>query len=84
MEKHWLFRPRTIRLLWVVFALVLAATVVAERFVPHEAHFWYEGLFGFGAWYGFLACAGLILVAKALGLVLKRPDDYYDDGDRGA
>jgi uncharacterized membrane protein len=81
MEKHWLVRPRTIRLLWILFGLVLVATVAAELVVSHEAHFGYDGLFGFAAWYGFLACAALILAAKALGLVLKRPDDYYADRD---
>lgn len=43
------------------------------------AHFEIEQLFGFYAVYGFLACAALILIAKAVGLVLKRPDSYYDD-----
>jgi hypothetical protein len=37
---------------------------------------------GFGALYGFLACAALILLAKGIGLVLKRPDTYYDDDAR--
>jgi hypothetical protein len=78
VQDHWLARPDTIRLLWRVFAAVLAVTVLAELFVTHEPHFSVEGVFGFGAWYGFLACAGLILFAKALGAFLKRPDTYYD------
>jgi hypothetical protein len=81
MAKHWLARPRTIRMLWVAFGIVLALTLAAELFVPHEAHFGYDGVFGFAAWYGFLACVALILVAKVLGLALKRPDDYYADRD---
>lgn len=43
------------------------------------AHFPIEELFGFYAVYGLLACAALILIAKAIGLVLKRPETYYDD-----
>lgn len=81
MQPHWLVRPRTIRLLWTLFALVLASTVGAEFFVSEPGH---EGLahtFGFGAWFGFGACAALILFAKAIGLFLKRPDNYYDPGD---
>ena len=81
MEPHWLVRPRTIRLLWTLFALVLALTVGAEFFVGEAAH---EGLartFGFGAWFGFGACAVLILFARAIGVFLKRPDNYYDTGD---
>jgi hypothetical protein len=68
-------------LLWTLFALVLASTVGAEFFVSEPAH---EGLahtFGFGAWFGFGACAALILFAKAIGVFLKRPDNYYDTGD---
>lgn len=84
MQDHWLARPRTIRLLWRAFIILLAATVTAEFFVEAETQFWIEGVFGFGAWYGFLACAALILAAKALGARLKRPDHYYaqSDGDR--
>lgn len=81
MKQHWLARPKTIRVLWVVFAIVLALTVAAEAFVAHEPHFEVEGVFGFNAWFGFLACAGLIAGAKLLGVLLKRPDTYYERGD---
>lgn len=81
MNQHWLVRPGTIRILWRVFIVVLAATVAAELFVSHEAHFGIDGSFGFNAWYGFIACAALIGIAKLLGLVLKRPDAYYEAGD---
>ena len=63
-QQHWLTRPETIRCLWIVFIAILAATVAAEYFVDHEAHFSAEKIFGFNAWYGFLACAGLIIFAK--------------------
>jgi hypothetical protein len=81
MEGHWLTRPATIRKLWVIFGCVLAATVVAEVFVTHEAHFGIDGTFAFNAWYVFLACAALIAAAKALGLALKRRDRYYEEGE---
>lgn len=84
MPEHWLARPATIRVLWRVFVAVLAASVAAEIFVERDAHFRIEALFAFGAWFGFLACAALILGAKALGAWLKRPDRYYEEseGDR--
>ena len=82
MEPHWLTRPNTVRKLWLAFIAVLAATVLAELFVPHEAHFGVDGTFGFNAWYGFLACAALILIAKLAGLALKRPETYYDEDRR--
>jgi hypothetical protein len=78
-QDHWLTRPETIRHLWAVFGAILAALVLADLFVPHHPHFGLEGSFGFGAWYGFAACVVLVLLAKALGAILKRPDTYYDD-----
>lgn len=79
MDNHWLVRPATIRKLWVGFIVVLALTVLADAFVTHDAHFTVDGMFGFAAWYGFLACMVLILFAKFIGLFLKRPDDYYHE-----
>lgn len=78
-ETHWLARPATIRRLWMIFGCVLAVTVVAEIFVAHETHFGIDGTFAFHAWYGFIACVALIATAKLLGLVLKRPDSYYEE-----
>lgn len=81
MTQHWLVRPRTIRLLWTMFIAVLALTVVAEFFISEPAHDGLAGTFGFGAWFGFVACAALIVIAKGLGVLLKRPDTYYESGD---
>lgn len=78
MDDHWLTRDSTIRLLWIVFAVVLAGTVLMDLVVHHHAHFGFDGTFGFGAWFGFASCVLLILAAKALGWMLKRPDTYYD------
>jgi hypothetical protein len=78
-EKHWLVRPTTIKLLWRVFIAVLALTVAAELFVHLHPHFGFDGWFGFHAWYGFLSCAAMIIFAKGLGLLIKRPDTYYGE-----
>ncbi|MDA1118720.1 MAG: hypothetical protein O2979_12125 [Proteobacteria bacterium] len=82
MQDHWLARDSSIRLLWRGFIVVLALTVLAEFFVSQHPHFRVESVPGFGAWYGFLACAGLILFAKGLAMFLKRPDTYYEKGER--
>jgi hypothetical protein len=68
-----------IRRLWQVFVAILALAVLAELFVSHETHFAVEQAFGAYAIYGFAACAALILIARAIGVLLKRPDDYYRD-----
>jgi hypothetical protein len=66
-------------MLWKIFIAVLVLTLVAEPLVEWHPHFAVERLPGFNAVYGFVACAALILVAKAIGLLVKRPDTYYDD-----
>lgn len=79
MTPPWLERPRTIRVLWIAFAVVLAATVAVELFVRPHGYFLVDGTFAFNAWYGFAGCVALIVVARLLGILIKRPDDYYDD-----
>ena len=78
-DKHWLLRQKTIRNLWIVMSIVLLATVVAGVFVSLPGHFKWDGYFWFFAVYGFATCAVMVFAAKALGFILKRPDDYYDD-----
>lgn len=78
-DKHWLVRPATIRLLWIVFLGVLAATVAAGAFVHGHTYFGIDGTFGFYAWYGFFTCLLMVVGAKILGIFLKRKDTYYDD-----
>jgi hypothetical protein len=78
MNDHWLVRPGTIRLLWMIFAVILVVTVMADMFIHHHAWFGLDGTFGLGAWFGFVSCIAMVAFAKALGAVLKRRDTYYD------
>ncbi len=80
-DDHWLARPATIKLLWRVFAAVLVLLVLAQAVIYVKGYFGVDGWFGFGAAYGFLSCLAMVLFAKALGYVLKRDEDYYDDGN---
>lgn len=77
-HDHWLVRASTIRLLWIAGITCLAGLVALDLAVPHSPHFGIDGLFGFGAWFGFGACVAMVVFAKALGAILKRPDTYYD------
>jgi uncharacterized membrane protein len=78
MNDHWLVRDSTIRLLWIIFAVVLIATVLMDLVIAHHPYFGLDGTFGVGAWFGFVSCAAMVVFAKALGAALKRPDTYYD------
>lgn len=74
---HWLVRPATIRWIWRVSIAVLVLTVLLQLVVKVKGYFGIDGWIGFGAAYGFLSCLAMVLVAKGLGFVLKRDEDYY-------
>ena len=65
---HWLVRPETIRWIWRVSLAVLAITVLLQLVIKIK---------GYGAAFGFLSCLAMVLVAKGLGFLLKRDEDYY-------
>ena len=76
---QWLYRPGSVRRLWIGFAIVLAATVAAGFLVDMHPHFAFEALPAFFALFGFGACVVLVFGSKLLGMLLKRPDAYYDE-----
>ena len=77
-QLHWLVRSSTIRKLWIGFSIVLALVVLAQTVIYVKAYFGFDAWFGFGAVYGFGSCLLMVLVAKLLGVLLKRPENYYD------
>ncbi len=79
----WLVRPATIRKLWFGFSAVLALVVMAQTVIYVKGYFGVDGWFGFGAVYGFVSCLLMVLVAKLLGVALKRPQGYYDAPGEG-
>jgi hypothetical protein len=52
--------------------------VIADLIVHRHDAVAFAQWFGFYAAYGFFACVALVLTAKAMRRVLKRPEDYYD------
>lgn len=80
LEKRHLFDDsknvkRAIYALFAVCGLSLGLDFFINR---HADHPW-EGLFGFYAVYGFVACVILVLAAKEMRKILMRGEDYYDD-----
>jgi hypothetical protein len=77
-RKYWLDDPanvsRLYRGLWVVGLLLIALDFLLHRHddVPFAA------TYGFYAVYGFAACVALVLAAKVLRRLVKRPENYYD------
>lgn len=78
-ERTWIDEPKNVdRIVHVLYA-VCALLVVIDILVPKHGPFAIEHWFGFYAFYGFIACVGLVIAAKGLRVILMRPEDYYDE-----
>jgi hypothetical protein len=75
---YWLDHPRNVdRVVWSLYA-ICAFLFALDVFVPKHGPFAIEHLFGFYGVFGFVACVGLVMAARALRVILMRPEDYYD------
>jgi len=72
-------RPSVKKKLWILLYLTCGLLIIPDFFREREPHFGIDGIFGFYAILGFVACAVLILVSKVLGIFLKVDEDYYDE-----
>ena len=60
------------------FYISLLILLIIDLFVHKHGHFSWEEAPVFFAVYGFISCVSLIFIAKALRLLVKRKEDYYD------
>jgi hypothetical protein len=77
-RRYWLDDPRNVDRLVRGFYAVCALLLLLDVFVPKHGPFALEHVFGFYAFFGFIACVALVLIAKQLRRVLMRREDYYD------
>lgn len=77
-KSYWLDRPKNVDRLVYGFYALCAFVLAIDIFVPKHGPFAIEHVFGFYAFFGFLACVVLVLLAKQLRRLLMRPEDYYD------
>ena len=77
-SAYWLDQPGNIKKIIYILYGICALLFLADFFYHKHPHFGFEGLFGFYALYGFVMCVALVLAAKLMRIVLKRPEDYYD------
>ena len=77
-KQHFFDKPgsvqKVLRVLYACCAVLLAVDFVHHRHVIHD----WENLWGFYAFYGFIACWLLVEIAKVMRMVLMRPPDYYE------
>jgi hypothetical protein len=78
-KRYWLDEPRNINLIvWALYA-ICALLLLADVFVHKHGPYAIEHKFGFYGIFGFLGCVALVLAARALRVVLMRPENYYDE-----
>jgi hypothetical protein len=77
-KTYWLDRRENVtKVYWAVWVVCGLLLLIDPLIHKHEA-FGFAGWFGFYGFFGFVACIGLVLSAKALRRILKRPEDYYE------
>lgn len=77
-KRYWLDEPRNVTKIYYALLAACAALFLADFLYLKHAKFKLEDVFGFYGLYGFIACVLLVLIAKELRKILKRPEDYYD------
>jgi len=69
------------RVLYALYTCCAALLVIDFLYHRHSMHPW-DSWWGFYAGYGFLGCVLLVLIAKLLRKLVKRPEDYYVKGNK--
>jgi hypothetical protein len=77
-KRYWLDRPENVARLYRMLWIVGGGLALLDLVVHRHAEAGFDGWFSFYALYGFIACVGLVLAAKALRRVVMRPEEYYD------
>ncbi len=76
--RRWLDDPRNVTRLYRGLWAVGIGLVLLDAILPRHEDLAFAATPAFHAAYGFFACVLLVLAAKALRRVLKRPEGYYE------
>lgn len=75
----WVDKPGSANKIFWGLAIFCGLLFLADFTYNKHGHFSVEDLPGFYGVYGFVMFTALILVAKALRVFIKRPEDFYGD-----
>ena len=78
-RKHFFDDPGNVKKVLHIFYVICGGLLLADFVVHRHVYHAWEGLWGFYAIYGFVACVLLVLIAKEMRKLLMRGEDYYDD-----
>ena len=73
----WFTKTENANKIFLVLAVFCLALFLADFTYDKHGHFHIEEVPGFYGIYGFFMFTALILVAKVLRLLIKRPENYY-------
>jgi predicted MFS family arabinose efflux permease len=76
-ELTFMDSPKTQKRVRKYFFVSLGVLLLVDPFVSKHVHFSWEAVPAFYAVYGFIACVGLIFLAKLLRRLVQRKEDYY-------
>ncbi len=72
------------RVLIVSVVIIVLSVLLEALFVHPHGHYWYHTFLSFDAFFGFIGCLVLILVAKIpVRSLVERDEDYYGGGENG-
>lgn len=75
----WVDKPGSASKIFLALAVICLGLFLLDFTFEHHGHFEVEHIPGFFGAYGFIMFTGLILLAKALRVLIKRPEDYYGE-----
>ncbi len=78
-EPDFFDRPQNLKAMAAVLITVLVGLLIGDFFTEKHSYFGWDGIPTFYAFYGFVGCVLLVVIAKNLRPFLKREEDYYDD-----
>jgi hypothetical protein len=78
-ESDFFDRPKNLKAMAAILIAALIGLLIFDFFVHKHPFFGWDGLPTFYAFYGFVGCVLLVVIAKNIRPFLKREEDYYDD-----
>ncbi len=81
-KRHLFDDPKNVRFVVRALAVCCILLVLMDLVIHRHVINPLESLFGFYAFFGFIACVVLVLLAKEMRKLLMRSEDYYDPLDK--
>lgn len=78
-NTHIFDNPRNVKRLLAGFYAICIILIIADFIVHRHISMEWEKIPAFYAFYGFIACVLLVIVAKMMRKVVMREENYYDE-----